>query len=247
MKIIVATAAAALFSTAAAAQWSGFYIGANFGYEWGESDADVALGGAWSTESAGLRTGVTDLWSTRLEPNGIAYGAQVGYNLDFGGIVVGAEVDYSKLGADDARLDPLTATSFGPTPTYGPGNSIDVNHLLALKAKLGVSAGSWLFYATGGWGMVNSEGTAEITSSGGYSKFGSDKGWRSGLVYGGGVEVMLGSTWSVRAEYLRGDFADFEFATDYRTGSTFLSPRYEEAITQDLDLNIVRAAINFHF
>jgi outer membrane immunogenic protein len=247
MKLVLATASAALISTAAAAQWNGPYIGANIGYGWGESNADVALGGAWASEPAGLQSGLIDLWSTTQNPDGLVYGGQAGYNLNFSGFVLGAEVDYSKLDINESRLLPLTATSFGPMPTYGPGNSIDANHLLALKAKLGVATGSWLFYATGGWAMVNSEGTAEVTSSGGYSKFGSDKGWRSGVVYGGGVEVKVSSNWSARVEYLRGDFSDFEYATDYRPGSTFTSPVYSEAITQDLDLNLVRAAINFHF
>ncbi|NWG71614.1 MAG: porin family protein [Parvularculaceae bacterium] len=243
-----ALVAATMLSTAASAQWTGFYFGGNVGYGWGDSDSDVALSGQWAIEPAALRTGVTNLWSTSQSPDGVNFGAQLGYNHEFsGGFVVGLEADYAALNADDARLLPLTATSFGPTPTYGPGNSVDGKHMLAAKAKLGFSSGSWLFYATGGWSMAQVEGTAEVTSSGGYSKFGADTEWLSGVVYGAGIETMLGSNWSARVEYLRGDYSDFEYATAYRAGSTFVSPAYNEIITQDFDINSVRLAINFHF
>lgn len=197
-----------------------------------------------------LRSGVEALWSADLDPDGIVYGGQVGYNHAFtGGLVLGLEADYSKLETDDARLLPLTPTSFGPAPTYAPGNSVDGQHLLAFKGKLGFASASWLFYATGGWSMARVQGTAEVTSSGGYSKLGADTEWLSGWVYGAGVEKMLPGNWSVRVEYLRGDYADFEFQAAFRPGSTFTGgpPFYNEVVVQDFDINMVRGAVNFHF
>ena len=35
--------------------WTGFYIGANAGYSWGDSDSTVGLSGQWGTESATLQ------------------------------------------------------------------------------------------------------------------------------------------------------------------------------------------------
>jgi outer membrane immunogenic protein len=250
-KLLATTLVAALAASGAAAQdWSGFYVGANVGYGWGGSDAVVDVRDRWDTaEALALRQGVEALWSTDLSPSGIVYGGQFGYNHQFGGgWVIGLEGDYSKLETDDSRLLPLTATPFGPSPTYAPGNSVDGQHLVAAKAKLGFATPGWLFYATGGWAMARVEGTAEVTSNGGYSKFGSDSEWLSGWVYGAGIETKLAPNWSVRVEYLRGDFTDFEYQTVFRPGSTFTAgpPFYNEVITQDFDLNLVRAAINFH-
>lgn len=251
-KLLVAAASAAAMTSGASAaggDWSGFYLGANVGYGWGSAPSDIALGGSWSTEAAALRTGVTNLWSTTLKPKGVDYGVQGGYNFDFGSWVLGGEIDYKRTTADDSRILPLTATSFGPTPTYAPGNSIDIGHSLALKARLGAEAGGFLLYATGGWSMTRATATAEVTSNGNYSKFGSDSEWVSGWVYGAGVEKMIGTNWSARVEYLRGSNADFEFATAYRPGSAFAPPafNYGEAVTQDHTTNSVRLGVNFHF
>lgn len=243
-------AATALATPAAAADWDGFYVGANVGYLWGSDPSSVTLGGTWASESAALRTGVTNLWNTTLKPKGVAFGAQAGLNKQFAGSwVAGAEIDYAHSGADDARLLPLTATSFGPTPTYGPGNTIEVKDSFAAKLKLGFATGATLFYATGGWSMAKASGSAEITSSGNYSKRGADSSWLSGWVYGAGVEHKFGSNWSARVEYLRGSYADFEYATAYRAGSAFAPPafNYTEVIKQDLTTNAVRLGVNLHF
>ncbi|MBY0422745.1 MAG: outer membrane beta-barrel protein [Parvularculaceae bacterium] len=248
--MMAAAAALGLSTSASAADWSGFYVGANVGYLWGSDPSSVTLGGSWSLESAALRSGVSGLWGTTLKPKGIAYGAQGGFNKQFaGGWVLGGELDYAHSGADDARLLPLTATTAGPTPTYGPGNSIKVKDSVSAKLKLGFSTGSTLFYATGGWSMANAEGSAEITSSGSYSKRGTDSSWLSGWVYGAGVEHKFAPNWSARIEYLRGSYADFEYATAYRPGSTFAPPafNYSEIIKQDLTTNSVRLGVNLHF
>lgn len=232
-----------------AGDFDGLYFGANVGYGFGSSDVSTQALNQWSVESAALRDGFEALMSPSLDPNGFTFGAQAGYNHGLGSnALVGLEIDYAFLNSDDS-LDPgQTPTPFGPTPTYAPVNSVDADHLLALKAKLGFTNGSWLFYATGGPAIARVSGAAEVLSSGGYSKAGDDTEWVSGFVYGGGIEAMLGGNWSARVEYLRGDFADFEYETAYRTGSTFqTTPPYSELVTQDFDTNLVRVGLNLHF
>lgn len=231
-----------------AGNFDGLYAGANVGYGFGSSDVSTQALNRWSTEPATLRTGFEALLSPSLDPNGFTFGAQAGYNHGLGSNgLVGLEIDYAFLNADDSVAPGPTATAIGPTPTYAPVNSVDADHLLALKAKLGITNGNWLFYATGGPAIARVEGAAEVLGSNGYSKAGGDTEWVSGFVYGGGVEVMLGAQWSARVEYLRGDFADFEYEMAYRTGSTFTSPIYSELVTQDYDTNLVRLALNLHF
>src|SRR5262249_16272281 len=57
--------------------WTGFYLGANLGYQWG----NVA--------------------SLPLKPHGVAGGAQVGYNWQTGQFVLGAETDIQLSASDD--------------------------------------------------------------------------------------------------------------------------------------------------
>lgn len=57
---------------------------------------------------------------------GTGFGIQAGYNWQVTDhIVLGAEVGYSQLQADDDRVLPQTATSYGPLPTYAPVNRIE--------------------------------------------------------------------------------------------------------------------------
>jgi outer membrane immunogenic protein len=57
--------------------WSGFYAGANVGYEWGKAT------------------------NTNTSPSGIAGGAQAGYNWQSGQFVFGGEADIQASAADD--------------------------------------------------------------------------------------------------------------------------------------------------
>src|SRR5213593_3854644 len=64
-------------SAPAGYNWTGFYVGANLGYQWGS---------------------VTNF---PANPAGIAGGVQVGYNWQIGQFVFGAETDLQLSGADD--------------------------------------------------------------------------------------------------------------------------------------------------
>jgi outer membrane immunogenic protein len=230
-----------------AADWSGFYVGANAGYGWGDSDTAVSLSGSWAIESSALRNFVSTNGSASQSIDGWDFGAQFGYNHQFtGGFVLGLEADYAMLGGDETvTRGPLAA----PIPSYTFTNSIDPDHFLALKAKAGVDAAGWLLYGTAGWSMAKIGGAFAITSTGSYNKLGGDSEWVSGIVYGAGIERKFGPMWSARIEYLRGDYADFEYQTVYQTGSSFAPPTYNyiEDVVQDFDLNMVRIGVNIHF
>ena len=61
LSLIVSTAFALIATPAFAqdADWTGAYVGVHAGYGTGSSDTDVALSGAWTTESQALRDHVT--------------------------------------------------------------------------------------------------------------------------------------------------------------------------------------------
>jgi outer membrane immunogenic protein len=248
---MLAASVAALSLTPAAAvasDWSGFYVGGSAGYDWGSSETSVALGGFYSTFAPAIRTELTGLYAQDMDPSGKSLGAHFGFNQQFGGgFVLGVEADYANLGAnDEARKGPTNLTS-SPGNIYITRGSVDGRHMLAAKAKIGFSSPNWLFYATGGWAMARVEGVTEITNNSNFLRLGSDTEWLSGVVYGAGVETKVGGNWSMRVEYLRGDFADFEYQNAFQPGSSFSTFNFVETVTQDFDLNMVRLGVNFSF
>jgi outer membrane immunogenic protein len=251
LKSLAAASAAALaFAPVAAfaSGWSGVYIGGNAGYDWGSSDTSVALSGFYTGFAPAIRTELTGLYAQELDPNGKSLGAQIGVNHQFGGgFVLGLEADYANLGAkDDVRKGPTNLTS-APGNIYITRGGVDGKHMLAAKAKIGFSSPNWLFYAAGGWAMARVEGATEISNNNNYLRLGSDTEWLSGLVYGAGIETKVGGAWSLRVEYLRGDFADFEYQNGFQANSAFIGFPFVETVTQDFDLNIVRLGVNFSF
>src|SRR5262249_35019641 len=75
--------------------WSGFYIGLNAGYSWGNSDADYVLGGVPVT-------------SFGLKPAGFIGGGQIGYRWQSRAFVFGLAADGAWRKAGDRRTHPLS-------------------------------------------------------------------------------------------------------------------------------------------
>lgn len=248
LKTSLLAAAAVLSAGSASAQdWSGFYVGGSVSSNSGESEADVVAGGQWASESAGLRTGFEDLMSTTLDPEGTGFGVQAGYNWQTDHIVFGVEASYAQLGADDDRVLPQTATSFGPTPTYAPVNRIEADGQFNVRGSLGYDFNPLLAYVTVGYSNVEATGTTEVISSGGYSKAGEESDWLGGWSYGVGAAMRFGGPWSVRLEYSHTEYDDLSYTTAYRPGSTFVTPAYTETVTQSLELDSIQLGVNFHF
>jgi outer membrane immunogenic protein len=248
-RLSVFIAASLLSTTAMAADgWTGWHVGGNVGQSSGESDARVALGGQWSTESQALQDHVASFMSTDLDPSGTSYGLQFGYDHEFdGGFLLGGELDYSKHSADDARNTPQVASAPFPTLTYAVGNSVDINNSAALRLKVGYGTDRHLIYLTGGWVRADVDASAEILSNGGYSKIGTASESLSGTQIGLGYAFDFENNWSLRVEYQRNNLDDMTYDTVYRAGSTFVTPAYNETITQDADFDTFRVGIDYRF
>lgn len=229
------------------AEWTGAYIGVHAGYSGTKSDSNVVLGGAWSSESAALRNEVVTNWSAKQSLDDMNFGAQIGYNYDAGGAVIGLEADFSILNGEDVvSSGPVPTTPF-PSLTYNYGNRLDPKNQFSVKAKLGAPMGNTLIYAHGGWAWTRAEVGAEILSNGNYSKEGRVTETFDGFTVGAGIEHKFSPAVSARIEYAYTDQGDVTYDTAYRAGSAFLTPAYTETFTQDLRSHAVRLGINFHF
>jgi outer membrane immunogenic protein len=124
--------------------WSGFYIGANGGYGWGDTSYTVIL-------------------DPTVKLKGSLVGGQTGYNWQFGSWVVGAEGDID--GAD------LTGSVFDSNA--GAPISLKTRELASLRARLGyLVTPDLLAYGTGGAGWTSTNinangGTGNISKWGG--------------------------------------------------------------------------------
>lgn len=246
--LLIASCLLSANAMAAGNDWTGWYIGGHVGHGSGDSEARVTAGGQWSAEPQSLRDYVTSNFSTDLEPSGSTYGLQFGYQFQFqNNLVLGAELDYSQLDMDDSRSTGLTPTTPFPSLSYDFGNSIELDNMASLRAKLGYAMNQHLIYITGGWAQVDAEATASMSSNGGYDKLGRESDRVDGTQWGVGYEHDFGNQWSLRAEYLRTDTDDLRFGTEYQPGSTFVSPAYTESVRQDLDFDVFRIGVNYRF
>jgi opacity protein-like surface antigen len=249
LKFSLAAGAATLALVPASAQaqtFTGPYIGVHIGYATGTSDADGSLGGNWLSETTSLQAEVSDYIDADLEPNGLVYGLQAGYDYQTpGNFVVGIEGDFSVLDADDDRDSPLTATTSFPALQYAASNEIDVKSMFSLRGKAGYAFGNSMLYADAGWAWVKSRYSAALSSNGGYNKAGSQSDTTDGFIVGLGFEHRVGKNVSLRLDYHYTDQGETDFTNDFLAGSTF--PGYVETYEQDLKLHVIRTGLNFRF
>ena len=226
--------------------WTGWYVGGNIGQNNGHSDTSATLGGAWSTESAGLQTAVIDGLSRNQDPKGMNYGVQLGYAHSFdSGFMLGAELGYNRLNVDASNSRTIT-TPF-PTLSYAVHDKVDLDDEVSLRGKIGYAAGHHSFYGTAGLVRVDTDMITTIASTGNYLKRGHSSDNLSGYQFGAGYEYDFGNQVSLRAEILRTNLEDTSFTTAYQAGSAFTSPVYSETIKQDPDYTSFRVGVNYRF
>lgn len=155
---------------AKAFSWTGIYIKGDLGYSFGDLDLP-AVG-----------------QSINIEPRGFTAGVGIGFDYHMANnFVIGGVLDTSWLGA--ARTNSVLGV-----PVTG-----DLDYAGTLRANLGYSFGTWMPYATVGygWGHLRSEiGIVNLTSA----------DFLHGMTYGAGIKLALTQNWAASVEWLRYDF-----------------------------------------
>jgi outer membrane immunogenic protein len=190
-----AFAADSIAAAPVAYEWSGFYVGAQLGYGWG----DV------KSHDQNIGNGVSD-WADSWNSDGVLGGIHLGYNTAFNSIVLGAEADIEGSGMSGSVDSDFAGTI---------KTKIDVQG--SLRARLGYATGPALFYATGGLAVAHfdthyAEGLTTDSSS--HTK--------AGWTLGAGVEYAFTQNWTTRVEYRYSDFG--KFTDNPATDSAWLYP-----------------------
>jgi outer membrane immunogenic protein len=182
--------------------WTGFYVGLNGGYGFGKS--------SWS--SGGLSTGDFNV-------NGALAGLTLGYNLQTGTWVWGAEGD---LDASWMKGSTTTACASGcETKNSWLGTG---------RLRLGYAGwNNWLPYLTGGVAAGDIKAT---DSTGSVTK--TAIGWTAGL----GVEYAMFGNWSTKLEYLYADLGKVTCGTPTCAGGD---------VDIKFKANIVKVGVNYRF
>ncbi len=190
--------------------WTGFYIGANGGYGWGNTSTTATT--FQSIATPGITLIPNQAFSQK--PNGPVFGGQVGYNFQVSQTwLLGIEGDFDSSGLNKSSSivtpDPLGGS--GGTATDGFQQHSDIRWLATIRGRLGWTSGPNLFYVTGGGAWENLHTNVLLsadTSAGVFSQSaaGSFNHTYSGWVAGLGYERMITANWIVRAEYLHYGF-----------------------------------------
>ncbi|MGA8616573.1 MAG: outer membrane beta-barrel protein [Xanthobacteraceae bacterium] len=230
--------------------WTGFYVGGNAGYAWGNANDAMALGGSWLTDGSGDNLVLNPLGNGQLHPNGFTGGIQVGYNFQTGHWVTGVEADATYFGLKEQFSNTVTNAFSGDPYTFA--SSFESSWLVTVRPRIGYAFDRLLVYATGGLAITNQKFSQSITQLNvAFTEAGAASATTAGWTVGAGAEYALDKRWSVKAEYLYVDPGAVSFST---TGSCPTVPAiaaacavYNGAHSADLKVNIVRTGLNYHF
>lgn len=268
--------AASLLAIPAAAQdadpsenFNGIYVGASGGYDVQPNDRgstltfdrnlDGQFGDPVTTAAgtdafspgfcSGRATGTANQDCTKDE-DGWSYNGRIGADTRFGSLVVGAVGEFGKSEVRDS------VSGFSTTPaSYTLTRSIEWE--AAARGRAGYVAGdSTLFYGTFGVGYARINRDF-ITNNTANTFTGSGRRNQWGYQAGGGVEQMIGKSFSIGLEYMYHDYNDDDYRVSVGQGTApatnpfVLAPNTTGTDIRRSDTQFrwhsIRATVGFHF
>ena len=180
--------------------WSGAYLGLNFGYAGGKAKHPYGI--TFQAESLG--------GSLDMNSSGFFGGVQAGWNFQSDQMVYGLEADFQ-----GANIEGTTRVSLneGASSLNGEAGT-KLNWFGTVRARLGYTVTDrFLAYATGGLaygstksfmnGQMTCAANGQVICTGSFDE--SVKKTKAGWTVGAGVEYAVTNNWSVKTEYLYTD------------------------------------------
>jgi outer membrane immunogenic protein len=187
--------------------WTGFYVGANVGYAWGNADTFFN-----PLPTAAIFVNLAPQ-TLSVDPRGVLGGVQAGYNWQSGGFVVGVEADIQ--GADikgDAFRNPIIQNNGTPFPGAGFLSAHQrINWFGTVRARAGFTATDrLLLYVTGGlaYGDVDFAAQTDFRPVGTEQYPAAFTKTKVGWTVGAGAEWAFAQNWSAKVEYLYMDLGN---------------------------------------
>jgi outer membrane immunogenic protein len=220
--------------------WTGWYAGANVGYDFGSDQIKfVPLSLAGGGSASFISPQLAD------DPKGFLGGLQLGANKQVGNIVYGVETDISYARVRDSVIGPLL-------PPFGflTSGQQKLDWLGTLRARAGlVTFDRSVIYVTGGLAYGRATLTTSTISTtqncalgATFCMAGSSEKWMAGWTIGGGWEYAFASNWSAKLEYLYYDLGKITDINPQINGNaTFFQG------SADVRGNIIRVGMNYKF
>jgi len=177
---------------APAFSWTGFYVGGHVGWGWGETNATP-------TGIVGL---VIDPF--RSDTDGVFAGGTIGYNYQYGPIVLGTEGEFSWSDINGS----VNGSFLGILPPAGSSlvATSQNNWIATLSTRVGVAWDALLVYGKAGVAWANNDYSVNANLGGLFSYASTISETETGWLVGGGVEWAFARNWSAKIE---GNYMDF--------------------------------------
>jgi outer membrane immunogenic protein len=217
--------------------WTGFYVGIHGGGGWGHTSFD---GGFFDTFDSPF-----EFSRPNSSPKGGVFGAQAGYNWQWGPVVGGLEIDFS--GADIKETTTFFDPFFPTTRFFNRDFKFD--ELASARGRLGyLIFPNWLLYGTAGiaWGHSRVDSNEFETVAPFRTAFQRSEINEFGWVAGAGLEWKFWDHWLLRGEWLHYDFGrtnQFDIVDSPVPGFMFATT----PITIRTTVDVARAAISYKF
>jgi outer membrane immunogenic protein len=229
-------------------RWTGFYMGLQTGL----------ASSVGKTNLEGLENGVVNLpggaWDSPefdeildgkpIAASGGLFGVKAGYNHQIENLVLGFDADVNLSGINNSYTR-VEGIAFGDTLTFN--QSFEMDWLATAKLRAGYSAGTTLFYITGGFasGEVDIKNALAFDLGGPNEVIyaGQSKERKMGWAIGGGIEHPLSDTLSLTGEYLYVDLKDSAMQGSISPNNVTVQTR----LTSPNTANMFKIGVNWKF
>lgn len=233
---------------APAYNWTGFYVGANVGGQWGSANAaTTTLFPVASYFADSSVTAIGAVGAQRINSSSVTGGFTAGYNWQVNQTVLGLEGDINYFGFKGSATGSAVYPCCAPTG-FTVSSSVSADWLATIRGRIGfLATPSWLIYATGGAAIAEVKGNFAFTDTfAGATESGTIRDTRVGWTAGVGGEYAVGNGWSLKAEYLYVDLGRSSM-TSNNLNIGFALPAQTFTHSFDLKSNIVRVGMNYKF
>lgn len=237
-------------TSANAADFKGFYVGASVGAAYGSSDVHTVPVFSPTGYFAATSVGAISLAAEHtLKPTRFTGGVQAGYNFESGIWLYGVEASISSVHLSDAASGTATYPCCAPT-AFTINQSITTTWLSTIRGRLGVTHGPWLIYGTGGLATTDRDYEAVFTDTFATAHESASSTHNvMGWVAGGGVEAKTSKHWSLKGEFLHAAFGDSTVTSTNLTAFTPPIAFPTNVFTHGFGLteNLINFGFNYHF
>ena len=231
--------------------WTGFYVGANVGGQWGSADPTTST--VWTPTgyfAISSVPAIAAVGAQSVNSSSVTGGFTAGYNWQVNHAVFGLEGDINYFGFKGSATGSAVYPCCAPT-AFTVSSQVSADWLATIRGRIGfLATPSWLLYATGGAAIAEVKGNFNFTDTfAAATESAAIRDTRVGWTAGAGTEYAVGNGWSLKAEYL---YVDLGRASATSTNLAAFVPAIafpSNVYTHSVDIksNIVRVGVNYKF